>query len=126
MEISCKTQKANFIGLEDQIKRYREENDAKAILGGQKEGLPKQPERFKLVGHKNKITKVAFHPIIDCLASASDDASIKLWDCESGECERTLKGHTSKINTLEFNNQGTMIASCSKDMVKLWSMESYQ
>lgn len=39
--------KRQVIALEDQIKRYREENNANAILGGQKEGLPKQPERFK-------------------------------------------------------------------------------
>jgi len=57
--------KRQVLALEDQIKRYREENDANAILGGQKEGLPKQPERFKLVGHKSKVTKIAFHPVVD-------------------------------------------------------------
>lgn len=97
--------------LEDQIKRYREENDANAILGGQKEGLPKQPERYMLKGHKMTVTKVAFHPVIDCLASCSEDASIKLWDTESGEAERTLKGHTSKISSIDFNKKGTMLAS---------------
>ena len=38
--------KKQVLALEDQIKRYREENDINAVLGGQKEGLPKQPERF--------------------------------------------------------------------------------
>jgi platelet-activating factor acetylhydrolase IB subunit alpha len=90
--------KKQVLALEDQIKRYREENDVNAIMGSQKEGLPKQPERYKLQGHKNKITKVAFHPIHDLLASASEDSSIKLWDSESGEIEKTLKGHTSKVN----------------------------
>lgn len=113
--------------LEDQIKRYREENDANAILGGQKEGLPKQPERFKLAGHKSKVTKVAFHPVIDCLASGSDDASIKLWDCESGENDKTLKGHTAKINCIAFNGQGTLLASGSKDLsIKIWKLETFQ
>lgn len=126
MEVSCPTEEANIIALEDQIKRYREENDINAIFGGQKEGLPKQPERFKLMGHRSKITKIAFHPVIDHLASGSEDASIKLWDYESGEVEKTLKGHTTKINSLEYNKSGTMLASCSKDSIKLWSMETFQ
>lgn len=119
--------KRQVLALEEDIKRYREENDINAIIGGQKEGLPKQPERYVLRGHKNKITKIAFHPIIDCLATGSEDASIKLWDSESGEIEKTLKGHTAKINSLCFNRQGTYLASCSKDLsIKLWNMETSQ
>jgi hypothetical protein len=38
--------KKQVLNLEDQIRRYKEENDPSAIMGGQKEGLPKQPERF--------------------------------------------------------------------------------
>ena len=68
--------KRQVIALEDQIKRYREENDANAILGGQKEGLPKQPERFKWIGNKSKVTKIAFNSVIDWLASGSEDTSI--------------------------------------------------
>lgn len=80
-------------------------------MGVQKEGLPKQPEKYELVGHKNKITNVKFHPLYDLLASASEDASIKLWDSETGENDKTLRGHTKKINSLAFNNQGTILAS---------------
>lgn len=118
--------KKQVLALEDQIRRYKEENDTSAIYGAQKDGLPKQPERYKLTGHKNKITKVAFHPIIDCLASASEDAKIKLWDCETGEIDKTLTGHTSKVNSIVFNNQGNILASCSKDQIKLWSTETNQ
>lgn len=78
-----------------------------------------------MVGHKNKVTKVAFHPLYDFLATASDDASIKFWDTETGENERTLRGHTKQISSIAFNNQGTMLASCSYDLsVKLWNLES--
>lgn len=111
MEISCSNEEANFIALEDQIRRYKEENDPNAILGGQKEGLPKQPERYILQGHRNRVNRVIFHPVVDTLASASDDASIKLWDYEAGEIDKTLKGHTSKINDIVFNKQGTVLAS---------------
>jgi platelet-activating factor acetylhydrolase IB subunit alpha len=103
--------KRQVLALEDQIKRYKEENDTGAIMGHQKEGLPKQPEKFELIGHKNKVTRVSFHPLYDLLATASEDASIKLWDTETGENEKTMRGHTKKINAISFNNQGTFIVS---------------
>ena len=50
---------------------------------------------------------------------------LKVWDCESGAYERTLKGHTSTVNDASFNAKGTVLASCSADMsVKLWDFES--
>ncbi len=91
---------------------------------GQKQGLPRQPERFQMKGHKNGISQIAFHPLYDILATASEDSSIKLWESESGEIEKTLKGHTKKINSIAFNKTGTMLASCSLDSIKIWSMES--
>lgn len=46
------------------------------------EGLPRQPEKYTLQGHRSRITKVAMHPIYSMVATASEDASIKLWDYE--------------------------------------------
>jgi platelet-activating factor acetylhydrolase IB subunit alpha len=51
------------------------------------DAIPREPEKMKLKGHRAKITKVAFHPIYTQLASSSEDASIKIWDYETGECE---------------------------------------
>lgn len=53
--------------------------------GKTKDGLPKEVERFHMKGHKDTVTSLDFHPIQDLLASSSEDASIKLWDSESGE-----------------------------------------
>jgi platelet-activating factor acetylhydrolase IB subunit alpha len=44
-----------------------------------------------------------------------------VWDHESGEYIRTLKGHTSTVNALAFCPTGTHLASCSTDLsIKLW------
>jgi platelet-activating factor acetylhydrolase IB subunit alpha len=51
------------------------------------DAIPREPEKMKLKGHRSKITKIAFHPTYTQLASASEDASIKVWDYETGECE---------------------------------------
>lgn len=43
------------------------------------------------------------------------------WDLETGEYERTLKGHTNAVQALAFNRSGSLLASCSSDLsIKLW------
>lgn len=89
--------------------------------------------------------QVIFHPIFSLLVSSSEDATIKVWDFETGEYERTLKGHTDSVQDIAFDAQGKVlgklsqldgirrvifihfslfhfrIASCSADMsIKLW------
>ncbi len=46
------------------------------------DNLPKEPEKYTLQGHKGKISKVVVHPFYYMAASASEDASIRLWDFE--------------------------------------------
>ena len=57
--------------------------------------LLKTPVKYAMTGHKKTVTSLAFHPSYTQLASSSEDGSIKLWDFENGDYERSLKGHTS-------------------------------
>lgn len=41
--------------------------------------------------------------------SASEDATIKSWDYETGEYERTLKGHTEAIQDIAFDESGKLL-----------------
>ena len=47
-----------------------------------------------LKGHRATVTSLDIHPVYSQVASSSEDATVKLWDYESGEFERSLKGHT--------------------------------
>lgn len=89
--------------------------------------FPKLPAKYVLQGHRAVVTYLAFHPQYSLLASCSEDASIKLWDFESGQFERTLKGHTGTVNYLSFDLQGKYLASCSSDLtIKLWDLVQFQ
>ncbi|MBE9534235.1 MAG: tetratricopeptide repeat protein [Proteobacteria bacterium] len=41
--------------------------------------------RLNLSGHKDKVNSVAFSPDATCLATASSDGTIKIWDAQSGK-----------------------------------------
>lgn len=73
------------------------------------------------------MTRVIFHPVYSVLASCSEDATIKIWDYESGNFERSLKGHTDVVQDVAFDPSGRMLASCSADMsIRLWDFnETY-
>ncbi|KAJ3114257.1 Platelet-activating factor acetylhydrolase IB subunit alpha [Phlyctochytrium bullatum] len=87
--------------------------------------IPRPPEKFSLSGHRSPVTKVAFHPVFSLIASASEDATIKIWDYESGEFERTLKGHTKPVQDLAFDAKGNFLVSCSADLsIKLWDLSA--
>ena len=89
----------------------------------QEQLFPKIPAKYVLSGHRAVITHLIFHPTYNLLASCSEDASIKLWDPETGQFEKTLKGHTGTINYLSFDSQGKFLASCSSDLtIKLWDL----
>jgi platelet-activating factor acetylhydrolase IB subunit alpha len=85
--------------------------------------LPRSPARHTLESHRGPITCVAFHPVFSSLASGSEDYTIKIWDWELGELERTVKGHTKAVLDVDFGGPrgGTLLASCSSDLtIKLW------
>jgi len=84
--------------------------------------LPRSP-RYSLESHRDPINCIAFHPTFSSIASGSDDYTIKIWDWELGELERTIKGHTRTVLDVDYGGPrgGILLASCSSDLtIKLW------
>lgn len=85
--------------------------------------LPRAPARHTLQSHRQPITSLAFHPLFSSLASGSEDCTIKIWDYELGELERTLKSHTKPVLDVDYGGPrgATLLATCSSDLtIKLW------
>lgn len=105
-----------------------------------------------LAGHKSKfdsLTKldffdvrvktVTFSPDGKLIASASADATIKLWDTATGDLQKTLVCHPKSINILDpaailgepnwiialaFSSDSQQIAAvCENKTIKVWSIE---
>ena len=51
----------------------------------------------------------------------------QVWDYETGDFERTLKGHTDSVQDICFDHTGKWLVSCSADMtVKLWDFQGFE
>ncbi|EFX03707.1 nuclear migration protein [Grosmannia clavigera kw1407] len=85
--------------------------------------LPKAPPRYTLESHRNAINCIAFHPTFSSLATGSDDFTIKIWDWDIGELEKTIKGHTRAVLDVDYGGPkgNVLLVSCSSDLaIKLW------
>ncbi len=80
-------------------------------------------EARTLKGHTGGVTAVAFSPDGKTLASASTDATLKLWNVESGELRTTLTGHPGAVLCAAFSRDGKALASGGDDSnVWLWDV----
>jgi WD40 repeat protein len=92
--------------------------------------LPKVEENWDaclltLEGHSSSVYSVVFSHDSKKVASASGDKTIRIWDAETGECERELKGHSSYISSVVFSHDSKKVASGSDDeTIRIWNAET--
>ncbi len=85
-------------------------------------GSASSPDIVLQSGHGANISALAFSPNGKFLVTASEDATLKLWNPESGAEIRTLRGHSNIVTALALSNDGSLIASASLDhTLRIWN-----
>ena len=84
-------------------------------------------EMALLTGHTEVVRAVAFSPDGKTLASGARDATVKLWNVETGENITTLSRNAIGVESVAFSRNGKMLAAGTEGgPIKLWDIENGQ
>ena len=82
-------------------------------------------ENAILRGHSGEVNVAKFSPDGTCIASASVDKTIIIWDAHNGKLLKTLNGHTDSVIDVDFCKDGLRLVSTSIDMsICIWNIKT--
>jgi WD40 repeat protein len=92
-----------------------------------------------LRGHRDRVWGLGFAPPFSLramgmdetkemlLVSSSGDGTIKVWNGKTGQCVKTLEGHTSWVWYTDFSRDGQQLVSSSYDgTLRIWQFQTGQ
>jgi guanine nucleotide-binding protein subunit beta-2-like 1 protein len=86
--------------------------------GGEEYGVPKKSMR----GHSHFVEDVVLSSDGQFALSASWDATLRLWDLNSGMTTRRFTGHSKDVLSVAFSTDNRQIVTGSRDKtIKLWN-----
>lgn len=95
-----------------------------AVQSGLRNALEHARERNVLIGHYSTVTAVATSPSSAMLASAGNDATVRLWDLEGNPVNRPLQGPDDHVLAVAFCGDGRILASGGGDgKLRLWDVD---
>lgn len=75
--------------------------------------------KSQMFGHKGAVTSICLGQREKILFSASNDATIRVWDIETNQQINVLKAHTDIIFSLSYSSKLNILCSLSDDQ-SLW------
>ncbi|KAI9183238.1 hypothetical protein H9P43_004155 [Blastocladiella emersonii ATCC 22665] len=78
-----------------------------------------------LVGHTDRVSRIAFHPSGRFLATTSFDQTWRLWDVETGASLLEQDGHARQVYCIAAHPDGSLVATGGLDgLGKLWDLRT--
>jgi Trypsin-like peptidase domain/WD domain, G-beta repeat len=75
--------------------------------------------------HQDQVSAVVLSADQTKVITAGWDNTIKVWNAQTGQLEKTLVGHKSLVNSIAISNDGTTLVSASDDTtLKVWNLQT--
>ncbi|RJL35757.1 eIF2A-related protein [Bailinhaonella thermotolerans] len=81
--------------------------------------------RLVLKGHTDTVRNLAWSPDGAWIATASRDGTARVFDAQTGHCERTLAGHGGMVEMVAWSPDSARLATASRDhTIRVWEVAS--
>ena len=79
----------------------------------------------QLTGHRSWVTCLSWEPYhsnVECrrFCSSSKDATIRIWDAFTGNCQLILSGHTKAVSCVKWGGVGLIYSASQDTTIKVW------
>jgi WD40 repeat protein len=81
-----------------------------------------RPEMVLQIGHNGNIARAALSPSGQTIATAGEDAQIKLWNTQTGELKRTLEGEW--VSDIAWSQSGSTLLGSGYRHLQVWDARS--
>jgi WD40 repeat protein len=59
-----------------------------------------------------------------CIISGSDDATVKIFNIQTGKCDITFTGHTNTVNCVAVLSDGRIVSGSDDRTIKIWNPQT--
>jgi WD40 repeat protein len=82
---------------------------------------------IRLIGHTDQVNDILHLPSSNQCVTCSGDNSVKVWDCNTATCLRTLVKHSSLVKVLALHPTKSVFASGAYDCTAIiWSSDTFE